>query len=316
MSGMLDPTGANGGPVLETADLSNAAELVGTATWSTMPEVLEDKGVSWKVYQPPGTAVGPEAVLPLALTFNVLLYFKQFVRAPSSSIYKRAFLPTWPVDFARDVTNDTLPSVSWMLPPLAYSEHPNSSPASGEWVVHQLLKTLQSNPKVWAKTVVFINYDENGFFDHVVPPTPPVGTPGEYLRGPTLPVAAQGVNGPIGLGFRVPMLVVSPFAAGGWVDSTPLDHTSTLRFLEERFDVRAPNLTAWRRQIVGDLTSTLGFSSPNDGRPSLPATLLDLPGACPTPSDLAPYLSPPEPMNIPINQTLPRQEAGLAKRRR
>ena len=55
--------------------------------------------------------------------------------------------------------------------------------------------------------------------------------------------------GPIGLGFRVPMIVVSPFSAGGWVDSTPLDHTSALRFLEERFDVKAPNLTAWRRSV-------------------------------------------------------------------
>ena len=121
MSGTLDPTGANGGPVLETAGLTNAAELVGTATWATMPEVLEDKGVSWKVYQPPGTAVGPDAALPLALGFNVMLYFKQFVANPSSSIYEKAFLPTWPADFASDVANDTLPSVSWMLPPLAYS---------------------------------------------------------------------------------------------------------------------------------------------------------------------------------------------------
>ena len=316
MSGTLDPTGTNGGPVLETASLTNAAELVGTATWATMPEVLEDKGVSWKVYQPPGTAVGPDAALPLALGFNVMLYFKQFVANPSSSIYEKAFLPTWPADFASDVANDTLPSVSWMLPPLAYSEHPNSSPASGEWVVHQILRTLQSNPKVWAKTVFFINYDENGgFFDHVVPPTAPPGTPGEYLPGPTLPADAMGVNGPIGLGFRVPMLVVSPFSAGGWVDSTPLDHTSTLRFLEERFDVKAPNLTAWRRRVVGDLTSTLGFSSPNDSRPSLPATPLDLPSECPTPTNLGVYLSPPEPMVIPVDQRMPRQEPGVAKRR-
>jgi phospholipase C len=317
MSGMLDPTGANGGPVLETAGLANATELVGSASWDTMPEVLEDKGVSWKIYQPPGTAVGPDAVLPLALGFNILLYFNQYVSNPSSSIYQKAFLPTWPAEFAADVKNDTLPAVSWMLPPLAYSEHPNSSPASGEWVSHQILKTLQSNPKVWAKTVFIITYDENGgFFDHVVPPTAPPGTVGEYLPGSTLPTDAGGINGPIGLGFRVPTLVASPFAAGGWVDSTPLDHTSTLRFLEERFDVRAPNLTAWRRQVVGDLTSALGFSSPNDSAPSLPATPLDLPGACPTPANLGPYLSAPEPMVIPTNQTMPRQEPGPAKRRR
>jgi phospholipase C len=111
------------------------------------------------------------------------------------------------------------------------------------------------------------------------------------------------------------MTVVSPFSAGGWVDSTPLDHTSTLRFLEERFDVTAPNLTAWRRRVVGDLTSTLGFSSPNEPRPSLPATPLDLPAVCPTPTNLVAFLSPPEPMVIPTDQKMPRQESGTAKRR-
>jgi phospholipase C len=316
MSGMLDPNGAHGGPILETAGLSNAHQLVGTLNWDTMPEVLEDKGVSWKMYQPPGTATGPAASLVLALSFNVMPYFKQYVSDTSSALYRKAFLPTWPDEFAADVRSDTLPAVSWIMPPLAYSEHPNSSPASGEWVSHQIPKTLQSNPKVWAKTVLFINYDENGgFFDHVVPPTAPVGTPGEYLPGSSFPTDAEGLSGPIGLGFRVPMLVASPFSAGGWVDSTPLDHTSALRFLEERFEVKAPNLTAWRRKTVGDLTTALGFSSPNDRRVSLPATPLDLPAGCPTPSNLVAYITSPEPMVIPLHQTMPRQEPGRAKRR-
>jgi phospholipase C len=316
MSGMLDPTGTHGGPIVETAGLSDAQALVGTLDWDTMPEVLEDKGVSWKMYQPAGSAVGPGAGLALAISFNVMLYFKQYVSSPSSALYQKAFLPTWPHEFAADVKNDTLPAVSWIMPPIAYSEHPNSSPASGEWVSHQVLKTLQSNPKVWAKTVLFINYDENGgFFDHVVPPTPPPGTPGEYLTVPTLPTGTGGVGGPIGLGFRVPMLVASPFSAGGWVDSTPLDHTSALRFLEERFDVTAPNLTAWRRRTVGDLTTTLGFGSPNDARVPLPATPLDLPAACPTPTNLVAFLTTPEPMVIPTHQTMARQEPGTAKRR-
>ncbi len=316
MSGTIDPAGTHGGPVLATPGLSDAAELVGTASWDTMPEVLEDKGVSWKIYQPPGTAVGPNAGLALSIGFNVMLFFKQYGN-PSSSLYQKAFLPTWPAELASDVKNDTLPSVSWVLPPIAYSEHPNSSPASGEWMAHQVLKTLQSNPKVWSKTVLLINYDENGgFFDHVVPPTAPPGTAGEYLPGPPFPTDAGGVSGPIGLGFRVPMIVASPFSAGGWVDSTAPDHTSALRFLEARFGVTAPNLTAWRRHVVGDLTSTLGFSSPNDARPSLPSTPLDLPAACPTPTNLGPFLTAPEAMVIPTVQKMPRQEPGKAKRRR
>jgi len=246
-----------------------------------------------------------------------MLYFHQYVSDTSSALYTKAFLPTWPADFATDIKSGTLPKVSWILPPAAYSEHPNSSPASGEWLVHQVLRALQSNPKVWAKTVLFVNYDENGgFFDHVVPPTPSAGTAGEYLTAPVLSSNAGGITGPIGLGFRVPMIVVSPFSSGGWVDSTRLDHTSALRFLEARFGVKAPNLTAWRRSVVGDLTSTLGFGSPNDAKFALPATPLDLPAACPSPTNLVPFLTAPEPMTIPVNQKMPRQEAGTRKQRR
>ena len=109
---------------------------------------------------------------------------------------------------------------------------------------------------------MFVAYDENGgFFDHVPPPTAPPGTGGEWLTASPLPSEASGVAGPIGLGFRVPCLVVSPFSRGGLVCSDVFDHTSLLRFLETRFGVAVPNLSAWRRETVGDLTSTLNLLS-------------------------------------------------------
>jgi phospholipase C len=311
MSGFLDPAGTHGGPILETPGFSEAAKAVGSVSWDTMPEVLQDKGVSWKIYQPPGTSVGSSIGSSLAIGFNVMLYFSQAVKNPKSALYQNAFLPSWPDQLAADVKSGTLPAVSWILPPVAYSEHPNGSPLSGQWFTSQILQTLQSNPKVWEKTVVILNYDENGgFFDHVVPPTPPAGTPGEFIT------AAGTENGtPVGLGFRVPMMVISPFSAGGWVDSTRYDHTSALRLLETRFDVTAPNLTAWRRQTVGDLTAALGFSSPNDRRPSLPATALDAANGCPTTANLGPFLAPPEALHVPAVQAMPSQEPGTAKRR-
>jgi len=315
-SAFLDPSGAHGGPVLETPGFAQAADAVASVSWDTMPEVLSDKGVSWKVYQTPGTSVGPSMNSALATGFNALLYFKQYVSNPNSELYKNAFLPSWPNDFASDVKAGTLPSVSWLLPPLAYSEHPNSSPESGEWFTSQVLDTLTSNPEVWAKTVVFHMYDENGgFFDHVVPPTPPAGTPGEEITAAAATTEGGGVAGPIGLGFRVPMIVISPFSRGGYVNSETFDHTSLLRFLEERFDVKVPNLTPWRRSVVGDLTSTLGFSKPNDAKPTLPATDLNLGTGCPTPTNLAPFLTPAEPITVPTSQQLPTQEPGTAKRR-
>jgi phospholipase C len=315
-SAFLDPAGNHGGPVLETPGFSDAAAAVGSVSWDTMPEVLSDKGVSWKVYQPPGTSVGPGMGNSLAIGFNALLYFKQYLSDPTSSLYRNAFLPSWPNDFTADVKAGTLPSVSWLIPPLSYSEHPNSSPASGELFTSQVLSTLMSNPDVWSKTVVFLTYDENGgFFDHVVPPTPPPGTPGEEVTAAGAQSEGGGVSGPIGLGFRVPMTVISPWSRGGWVNSDTFDHTSLLRFLESRFDVRVPNLTAWRRHAVGDLTSTLGFSSANDTKPRLPPTSADFGPGCPTLTNVGPFLSPPEDVNVPTRQHLPKQEPGRARRR-
>jgi phospholipase C len=119
------------------------------------------------------------------------------------------------------------------------------------------LDAIAANPAVWAKTAVIINYDENdGLFDHVPPPVPPPGTPGEFVR-----------RLPIGAGFRVPCIIVSPWTAGGWVCSEPLDHTSVLRFLEKWTGVAEPNITAWRRKTFGDMTSAFRFDAPPSAHP-------------------------------------------------
>ncbi len=316
MSGMLDPSGAHGGPVLETPGFDNSKEAVGSVEWDTIPEALEDKGVSWKIYQQPGTSVGKNVDSALASGFNVMLFFKQYVNKPGSPLYQKAFLPSWPDDFEKDVKTGALPAVSWVLPPLSYSEHPNGSPAAGQYFVHRILTALQANKELWSKTVVVLCYDENGgFFDHVVPPTAPAGTPGEYVTASPLPSDSGGTAGPIGLGFRVPAMVISPFSAGGYVDSSVFDHTSAGLLLEQRFGIVAPNVSAWRRKTVSDLTSTLGFSKPVDAAPSFPVTPLDLPEGCPTLKNPVPFLTPPLPMNVPAVQSMPSQEPGKARRR-
>src|SRR5208282_4267764 len=97
--------------------------------------------------------------------------------------------------------------------------------------------------------------ENGGFFDHVPPPTAPAGTPGEYLTVPDITGDEGSYPGPIGLGFRVPALVVSQYSRGGFLCSETFDHTSLLRFLETRFGVTVPNLTDWRRQTTGDMTN-------------------------------------------------------------
>jgi phospholipase C len=250
-SGTIDPAGTRGGPITDT---SGASRLYWSCTWPTVQEVLEDAGVSWKVYTPsndnvqgtPYAAVAdygtwsPSIYDPsraLLLTDHVLPYFKAF-EDPNSSLHQKAFGPTFPLEFANDVSSGTLPSVSWIIPPLGFDEHPSAPPAQGMWVTQLVLDALTSNPDVWSKTVLFLMYDENdGWFDHVPPPTAPKGTPGEWLTAKTISSETLGIRGPMGLGVRVPLLVISPFARGGHIAKETFDHTSQLKFIAERFGV-------------------------------------------------------------------------------
>ena len=172
LSGTIDPAGKAGGPVIAT---NEDVDAIWSASWPTMPEVLEDAGISWKVYNPEGALYAPAFFEQHGLLVGdaILPYFSQY-KDPSSPLYQKAFLPQYPSDFVADVASGNLPAVSWILPPDGYDEHPPAPPALGEWFTSQILKTLVSNPGVWSKTVLFHMYDENdGFFDHVPPPTAP-----------------------------------------------------------------------------------------------------------------------------------------------
>jgi phospholipase C len=265
-SAWIDPAGAAGGPVITTA--SDRLAMTGKLNWETMPEALQKAGVSWKVYGDPTGRLG----------LDVLPYFHNFsdpFSLTNLELIAKGITPTFPGTFQSDVKSGGLPSVSWILPPLAECEHPAAPPEWGEYLVQQILNILVSNPDVWAQTVFIVDYDENGgFFDHVAPPVPAAGTAGEYLTG-TLPSSAGGIAGPIGLGFRTPALVISPFSAGGYKYSGTLDHTSVLRLIETRFGVKVPNLTAWRRSVTGDFTGALNLTvAPVTAVPALPATSL------------------------------------------
>jgi phospholipase C len=310
LSGTLDPSGRAGGPVLIT---NPSPDAVYSASWDTMPEVLEDAGISWKVYNPQGAIYAPAFFEKngMIATDAILPWFRQY-SDPRSALHQKAFLPQYPSEFAADVAAGTLPAVSWMIPPIGYDEHPSSPPALGEWYTSQVLATLVSNPAVWSKTVVLHTYDENdGFFDHVPPPVPPAGTPGEFLTG-ALAGDANGIRGPVGMGFRVPMLVLSPFSRGGHVASEVFDHTSQLRLLEQRFGVRAPNISAWRRRTAGDLTSALHMGRSDRSVPPLPSTahdqMADMAALGCTQADILEVSVDIPHYPVPLHQSMPRQE--------
>jgi phospholipase C len=100
-------------------------------------------------------------------------------------------------------------------------------------------------------------------------------------------------------------MVISPFSRGGFVSSDVFDHTSTLRFLEARFGVEVPNLSAWRRETCGDLTSAFNFAKVDASIPDMPKPRkLDAPGdVC------SPVLS-----KYPKTHDVPEQAKGKAKR--
>ena len=254
-TGMIDPHGTGGGPVTDNSETGY--------TWTTYPERLQAANVSWKIYQDTGNNFDD----------NALAWFKQFQSAqPGTPLHDRGMSSVPAVtgnsvgDIAAairaDVLGGTLPQVSWVVAPEASSEHPSGSPAAGADMINQVLEALTADPNVWASTVMFVNYDENdGFFDHVEPPIAPPGTPDEFVSGL-----------PIGLGVRVPMTVVSPWSRGGHVCSQVFDHTSVIRFIETWTGVHEPNISAWRRQVCGDLTGALDFASSSISVPAMPDT--------------------------------------------
>ena len=170
--------------------------------------------------------------------------------------------------FRKDVENGKLPTVSWLVPPETFSDHP-SAPWFGSWYLSEVMDILTKNPEVWKKTIFVLTYDENdGYFDHVPPFTAPDSrdtTTGKVSKGIDTSVdwvnLEEDVPGSIGLGFRVPMVVASPWSRGGWVNSQVFDHTSSIQFLEtflnKKFkkNIKETNITDWRRTVSGDLTS-------------------------------------------------------------
>jgi phospholipase C len=271
LSATIDPEGKFGGPELETPLLWPKYKF----SWEIMPQALDRAGVRWKVYS--NREFGP---------FNQLLLtglvdaFKQ-AADHRSTLHRNGVVPSYPHDFAADVAADRLPQVSWVVPPYIESEHPAMPVVLGAVGIVHVLSILLSNPKVWQKSAVIVSYDENGgFFDHVTPPTAPPGTVGEFIpEGIVNNVSGSGgITGPVGLGYRVPCLVVSPFSRGGRVDSTTYDHTSQLRLIETRFGARVPNLPGgcWRREITGDMTNAFDFSTFDPSRPSLGRPVLQV----------------------------------------
>ena len=266
--------------------------------WPTIPDVLQQEGISWRIYQDPNDN--------WTGAMHGCLAFESFRNAkPGSPIYENGMRHWSLEDLAKDVQAGTLPQVSWILPSQSNSEHPGapSSPYRASNFTHDVLSAITSNPEVWSKTVFFLTFDENdGLFDHLpAPAVPSFNLDGSLAGKSTIDLAGMyfdndkddlndtesprkyidkrdtisGKLRPWGMGPRVPMYILSPWSKGGWVHSEVADHTSVGQFIEKRFGITIPAISAWHRAVSSNLTSAFDFVSPNDPKfPAMPETSL------------------------------------------
>jgi len=297
--------------------------------WPTFPELLEDNGIDWRVYQneiwtaklPAETddwlgnygdnaleyvkrhqvklsayfrKNGDQTVTPNLSAEEVLEKYNRLTqreknlidKAFTTNVNAEDYLDLVPHtyvneqgeketlnvpkgdifhQFRKDVKEGKLPTVSWLVAPQRFSEH-TSSPLYGIWYVSEALNILTENPEIWKKTIFIVNYDENdGYYDHMPPfvaPKPDTLARGKVSEGiDTASDYESNEGSPIGLGYRVPMIVASPWSRGGYVNSQVFDHTSTLMFLEDFLkrktgkQLKSEQISTWRRAVCGDLTS-------------------------------------------------------------
>jgi len=269
--GTNDPQGKAGGPVLETGGVHDL-------TFETSYETLFNAGYSVKWYHASGW-IGPtdgnyfkqfqtQGLVPDAL-FNAINSVSTLFGNGTPGGIGDPLNPTPASNpqlaFEEDCANGTLADVSFIG--TGASEHPPAIPAAGAQFLATKLEALAANEDLWNSTVFVLNYDENdGFFDHVVPPTPdPNKYPEEFVHLVS-PAGTPGGGLPIGAGFRVPAWVISPWTVGGRIFSDVSDHTSCLQLIEAvaaggglsgKGPVTFPNISRWRRATMSNFTGAL-----------------------------------------------------------
>jgi phospholipase C len=310
-SGTINASGQHG----HVTPYDGGDEMGRRLRWKTYAETLEDAGVSWRVYQCIdhfsdngleyfGNFAVYDTVQDGTPQPGLPLYEQGVATVPEPLTGVSANADNLIAAIAYDISSGVLPQVSWVVANQVFSEHPDGAPDNGAYLVEGILNALNADPDVLNSTLVIINYDENdGGFDHVPPPAAPVGTTDEWYEVEPGSISEPAGPVPIGLGFRVPLILVSPWTRGGWVTSEVSDHSSIIQLIEQwTAAIGTPaichNVSAWRRLVCGDLTGAFDFTSPVYGLPALPSNvvLADPPNGAYIPS--------------PSTNTMPVQEPG------
>ncbi len=189
--------------------------------FQTLADSLQSANVSWKYYAP---GYGQSGYIWSSL--DAINHIR------NTSLWNNVLPDT---QFAADAQSGQLPAVSWLVTSFMKSEHPPASTCRGEnWTVQQINAVMQGPD--WNSTAIFVTWDDfGGFYDHVPPPQLDI----------------------YGLGPRVPLLIISPYAKRGYLSHTQYEFSSFLKFVEERFHL-AP-LTA-RDRAANDMTDSFDFT--------------------------------------------------------
>jgi phospholipase C len=222
-------------------------------SWPTLADVLDAARLPWKCYSV------ADGSLPSAIgAFNPLIFFSQVQTNPLMLARATADIS----EFFADLAAGTLPAVSWIVTEAAVSEHPPAPPDMGQLLAARVVDALMGS-SAWDATALFLTYDEGGgFFDHIPP---------QILEHVPATLADGGAA--VGPAFRVPLIIVSPWARSGTVFKRTLDHTSILQFVERTFSTKShplklPTIDA-RRRTLADLRGAFDFRQA-EPRPALP----------------------------------------------
>jgi phospholipase C len=188
-----------------------------------LSDLLDAKGVSWRYYQNHARA-------------GIWNAFDSIEHVRYGSDYQNVVVPSTQV--LKDIANQHLADVSWVIPGVPWSDHAgrNSTTKGPSWVA--AIVNAVGESKYWKTTAIFVTWDDwGGWYDHVPPP----------------------IRNYYELGFRVPLVVISPYAKHRYVSKVPHEFGSILAFAEETFGIPKGSLNSTDR-IADDLRDAFDFS--------------------------------------------------------
>lgn len=231
-------------------------------TDKTIFQLLQENGITWKIYVHPGGSGCASTPCLLAASYINMFTFQSDL----TSKFPQNIAPI--SQYFTDVTNGTLPQVALIEPAsdVGLDEHPSlADPVNiqaGARYVSSLVNALMQSSS-WKDSAFILSFDEfGGLYDHVAPQpaASPDGIPPSDLQPGDVCTHGGGANCDFTqTGYRVPLIVISPFAKRNYVSHTITDYTAILKFIEHRFNL--PSLTA-RDAAQMDMSEFFDFANP------------------------------------------------------